>query len=79
MRTLWEMQEIKQIGPDGIASIRAYQQYDCVNRRFRYLSLSAYSAPAVGERVLFTGKIEDEWSYIPSGATSSKEKIVCAL
>lgn len=79
IRRLWAMQEVRQIGPDGVASIRSFEEYDCTDRKFRYLSISAYAAPRAEGQVLFAHKIEDEWNHLPAGATSSKNRIVCSL
>jgi hypothetical protein len=79
IRRLWAMQEIRQIGPDGVGSIRSFEEYDCADRKFRYLSISAYAAPRAEGQVLFAHKIEDAWTYLPPDATSSKNRIVCSL
>jgi hypothetical protein len=78
LRRVWTMQDMRDTSPDGVMSIRALEEYDCAEERFRYLSIAAHSRPMSGGQVLFAHDLDDEWSDRPPGTNSSAmEKIVC--
>jgi len=79
LRRVWAMQDMRDASPDGVRSIRALQEYDCAQDRFRYLSVSAHSRPMAGGQVLAAHDLVDEWTGRPPGTRPSAiEKIVCA-
>ncbi len=79
VRRFWAIQDMRATNPGGVMSIRALEEYDCAQARFRYLSVSAHSGPMAGGEMLLADNLADEWSYIPPGANSSAiKKIVCA-
>ena len=79
LRRVWAMQDMVQTSPDGVMSIRALQEYDCAEQRFRYLSVAAHSGPMAGGWILATHELHDQWSDRPPGTKASAiGKIVCA-
>jgi len=79
LRRVWTVQDMKEADPDGIRSIRALEEYDCAEERFRYLSLTAHSAPMAGGLVIAAHELDDDWNGRPPGTNPSAiEKIVCA-
>jgi hypothetical protein len=79
LRRIWAMQDMRQTSPDGVMSIRLFEEYDCAEESFRYLSVSAHSGPMAGGRILLADNLDDEWSFRPPGTKPSIiEKIVCA-
>ena len=78
LRRVWAMQDLVQAGDDGVRSIRALQEYDCTQQRFRYLSIEAHAGPMAGGGILAAHEMRDAWSYRPPGTkTSAIGKIVC--
>jgi hypothetical protein len=78
VRRFWAVQDMRESSPGGIMSIRALEEYDCAERKFRYLSISAHSGPMAGGQILLADNLADEWSHLPPGAASSTiQKIVC--
>jgi hypothetical protein len=52
MRSVWVTQYLREKGPDGEMSRRAFLEYDCAGRRFRYLSIAKHSVPMLGGQTL---------------------------
>ena len=79
LRRVWALQDMLQWGDDGVRSIRALQEHDCAQQRFRYLTLEAHSEPMAGGGILAAHEMRDAWSYRPPGTKASTiGKIVCA-
>ena len=62
LRTVWALQDMAHESPGGVMSIRALQEHDCAGQRFRYLEVSAHSAPMAGGWVLAAHEVRDAWS-----------------
>lgn len=78
LRRVWAMQDMVEASVEGVRSIRALQEYDCAEQRFRYLSIAAHSGPMAGGWILATHNLRDDWSDRPPGTYSTAiEKIVC--
>jgi len=76
---VWTVQDMKEAGAEGVRSIRALEEYDCAQARFRYLSLTAHSAPMAGGLVIAAHDLDDTWSArLPGAGPTAIEKIVCA-
>ena len=79
LRRVWTVQDMRDTDPAGVRSIRALEEYDCLTERFRYLSLTAHSAPMAGGEVVAAHILDDNWTARPPGTKPSAiEKIVCA-
>ena len=79
LRRAWAMQDMVRAGPSGMMSIRALQEYDCADGRFRYLSVSAHSGPMAGGYVLAVHDLRDTWNArLPGTNQYAIGKIVCA-
>lgn len=79
LRRVWTVQDMRDTDPAGVRSIRALEEYDCRTERFRYLSLTAHSAPMAGGEVVAAHILDDNWTARPPGSKPSAiEKIVCA-
>ncbi len=80
LRRVWALQDLVDERPDGTMSIRALQEYDCGNGRFRFLSVAAHSGPMAGGHVLTEHALRDAWSPARPGASrSAVGKMVCEL
>ncbi len=49
----WEMQDLKQRGPDGELSMRTFSEFDCKDERSRILSVSRHPDLMAGGRIIF--------------------------
>ena len=79
LRRVWAMQDMVETRADGVMSIRALQEYDCAQDRFRYLSVTTHSRPMAGGYVLAEHELRDAWGTRPSGRNPTAiAKIVCA-
>ena len=79
LRRVWTVQDMKETDPAGVRSIRALEEYDCLTGRFRYLSLTAHSAPMAGGEVVAAHVLDDNWTAsLPGAKPSAIENIVCA-
>jgi hypothetical protein len=79
LRRVWALQDMVETSPEGVMSIRALQEYDCADERFRYLSLAAHSRSMARGEVLAEHELRDAWNSRPPGAKASAiGKIVCA-
>lgn len=74
LRQVWVMQDMVEADAGGVRSIRALQEYDCAQQRFRYLSVAAHSGPMAGGWILATHEMRDGWS----NRASAIGKMVCA-
>jgi hypothetical protein len=78
LRRVWTVQDMKDGDRTGIRSIRALEEYDCKQERFRYLSLTAHAAPMAGGQVIAAQALDDNWTGRPPGTNPSViERIVC--
>ena len=64
-RQVWLLQDMFETDVDGVRSVRALQELNCVDGRFRYLSVTAYSGPMAGGHVVVEHGMRDGWSVIP--------------
>ena len=79
LRRVWTVQDMRETDPAGVRSIRALEEYDCLTGRFRYLSLTAHSAPMAGGEVVAAHVLDDNWTAsLPGAKPSAIENIVCA-
>ena len=79
LRRVWALQDMVDAGASGVMSIRALQEYDCAQDRFRYLSVTTHSRPMAGGYVLAEHELRDAWNARPSGRNPTAiGKIVCA-
>ena len=75
LRRVWAMQDMVDADGNGVMSIRALQEYDCAQPRFRYLTMEAYSAPMGGGWIVVTHQMRDGWS----NRASAIGKMVCGI
>jgi len=80
MRRVWVTQYLREKGTDGEMSRRAFLEYDCAGRRFRYLSTAKHSAPTLGSQTPSSqGSTPRESGYIPpSISVEAVQRVVCA-
>lgn len=75
---VWEIQDLKQRDKGGRLSLRSRNEYDCVQERYRFLSISTHSEPMAGGKTLFSTTESGNWRDTPPGTfASSIQKIVC--
>jgi len=78
LRRVWALQDMFETSDEGVRSIRALQEYDCADERFRYLSVAAHSRPMARGVVLEEYELRDAWSAPPAGTKASAiGKMVC--
>ena len=78
LRQVWLMQDMVETDPDGVRSVRALQELNCANGRYRYLSVTAYSGPMAGGHVVVEHGMRDGWGVgPPRGYRSVVAKIAC--
>jgi hypothetical protein len=78
LRRVWAMQDMVETSVGGVRSIRALQEYDCAETRFRFISIATHSGPMAGGAILARHELRDEWSARKGGTNASViEKIVC--
>lgn len=80
MRRIWVTQYLREKGPDGEMSRRAFLEYDCAGRRFRYLSAAKHTAPMLGGLAPSSqGGTPKESGYIPPDIPAATvHTIICA-
>jgi hypothetical protein len=80
MRRVWVTQYLRAEGPDGEMSRRAFLEYDCAGRRFRYLSTAKHSAPKlVVPTPSSQGSTPQDSAYVPPTLDyKSVHRIICA-
>jgi hypothetical protein len=80
MRRVWVTQYWKQSYPEEVKSRRAFLEYDCAGARFRYLSVSEYSAPlAGGQYVLSQRNVPEKPGQVPAAVPAATvQRMVCA-
>jgi len=80
LRRVWQIADLTQSEADGTKSRRTLYEYDCKERRFRFLSISTHSGPMASGRVLWSDNTTREWnSTAPDTRFEGILNIVCAL
>jgi len=75
---VWLLQDMVEADSDGVRSVRALQELNCVDGRYRFLSVKAYSGPMASGHVVVEHGMRDGWSVIPALlARSAVAGIVC--
>lgn len=78
LRSVWEVQDLKQRDKQGVMSRRALFDYDCKKERFRLLSFADHSEPMAKGKVLFSDDEPDIWrNSEPETATAAILKFLC--
>ena len=67
---VWEMQDLKQRGPDGELSMRMFSEFDCKEERSRVLSISKHPDVMAGGRTIFSSDTAGQWNRIPPNTPS---------
>jgi len=79
LRRVWALQDMRDTSPEGVMSIRALQEYDCAQARFRFVSVAAHAGPMAQGRVVAAHELHDDWDERPAGAKPSAiERLACA-
>jgi hypothetical protein len=78
LRQVWLLQDMVEADTDGVRSVRALQELNCADGRFRYLSVTAYSGPMARGQVVVEHGMRDGWGVgPPMGYRSVVAKIAC--
>ena len=78
LRSVREVQDLKQRDKQGVMSRRSLFEYDCKKERSRLLSLSGHSEPMATGRVLFSDDEPEKWSNSePGTVTATILKFLC--
>ena len=80
MRSFWVTQYLKEKGPDGEVSRRAFLEYDCAGARFRILSVSKASGAMPEAKYRFSqANASQAGREIPSSIPAATvQRIVCS-
>lgn len=65
VRRIWEMQDLKNPDPDGVASRRYMNEYDCEHKMHRITRMDSFSGPKLTGKKLFSVDEEGYWRKIP--------------
>ena len=75
---MWTMLNYKNIQPTGTMSDKVYEEYDCGEKKFRYLSYIAYSERNGKGDVLYKSDKITNWTFIaPQTTRDNMYKIAC--
>jgi hypothetical protein len=78
LRQVWLLQDMVETDLDGVRSVRALQELNCVDGRYRYLSVKAYSGPMARGNLVVEHGMRDGWGVGPPvGYRSAVANIVC--
>ncbi|NJD35363.1 MAG: hypothetical protein FIA96_11120 [Betaproteobacteria bacterium] len=78
-RKVWQVQDLKQRARGGEMSQRVLWEFDCREKRFRFLSYSTHFEPkATGKTLVSEGDTDDWDSVPPDSAAEAILKFVCA-
>jgi hypothetical protein len=66
IRSVWEMQDLKQADSDGVRSRVYYNQYDCQNKYYRISRMTSYAGAKQTGQVLFELPEVGYWHPIPA-------------
>lgn len=78
MRRGWVTQYLREKGPDGEMSRRAFLEYDCAGRRFRYLSTAKHSPRTAASQPPPSESSPKEPAYIPAAIDDKTvQRVVC--
>ena len=70
--TIWELTNAKQRGTQGELSVKARVEYDCKKVISNYLSISTYSEPDGGGKLLGTVDYsKEDWKNIAPGTVAN--------
>jgi hypothetical protein len=62
---MWKKIERATPDEDGTLSTRSYFEYDCHQRRFRLLTVSAYDGSDLGGKTVASSNTPSEWFFVP--------------
>lgn len=78
LRSVWELQDLKQRDKQGAMSRRSLFEYDCKKERSRLLSFASHSEPMAKGKVLFSDDEPEKWSNSePETVTEAILKFLC--
>jgi hypothetical protein len=73
-----ELSTPQKLVNENFSSVIGYQEYDCSEKRFRYLSRMFYEKNNAQGRMIFNNTMASEWFFIPPNTVgSSILNIVC--
>ena len=79
-RRVWSLTNYKQDGPEGLRSVRAYEEYDCNEERLRELSLTFFSEPMGRGKILASVERPRDWIHVAPDTFGRRTlTIVCAI
>ena len=78
LRRFEALQDLEQRSKAGALSMRSVHEYDCEQKRTRFLSAKIYSERMGGGTILRSGDINGEWGDIGPGTVAEEALgIVC--
>lgn len=73
-KRMWIRNDFAKPDKDGETSLKYYREYDCIEKRNRFLSIRAFS----GEQVTSTSSAVSEWEYVsPDSVQEGLFMFVC--
>lgn len=78
-RRVWQVQDLEARTQNGELSHRALAEYDCKERRARYLSATSHSGPMASGQTIVSMNNPTPWHDVPPGTISEGNlQFVCA-
>jgi hypothetical protein len=78
-RKVWQVQDLKQRAKSGEMSQRVLWEFDCNEKRFRFLSFSTHFEPKATGKTLVSEGDTDNWDAVPPDtAAETVLKFICA-
>ena len=82
LRRVWELQDLKLRLPNGERSRRTLFEYDCKEKRFRTISMSAFPGQMANGEILLIGsdpRSSGDWQIVPPGTVAQVAlRLLCA-
>ena len=79
LRTAWTIQNYKQRDKAGAISTRTTEEFDCKNKRYKFLAFTRYTEPMAKGKTVSSIERPGEWDEIPpNSAAEGVRKIACA-
>lgn len=80
LRRIWELRNYSSKDADGIISSRARIEYNCLENRYRILTLSTHDMPNAKGRIITLDNQVGQWLEIPpETAAHASIKLFCGM
>lgn len=81
MVKFWEKLELKKPEKyfnESHKSARTYSEYDCKEKKFRYLTITYYTQNDLKGKVVYVSNTPYDWTFIPPDSSSNEKfRLIC--